>query len=495
MIKVSQRSRFRGAFFLHQKIKTGIFLSEYSVNPFQKIPVKELIFLKRSEIGRRSLVRLISYALTLFVILAAWGGVNAVRNKKNERQLLLVHQRAISSLSSYLNTIETDLQKMQYVNTPTMATGLSMSLCKASAGAKNCLSELSAGGIPLDKTYKFLSQSGDYVQSLNKRMTAGENFTEDDRKQLSRLYDYAKSLAEQTAFMEEVMYAGSINFDDTISTLSSLAEKGDLEISYKNSVSDAEDTFSDYPTLIYDGPFSDNMLNGESEMLKNEEEISESEAKKRAALYSNISENKLIRQEDEKGHIPAYVYYCEGTSVAVTKNGGYLMYLLSDKYAGESKLDEKTAVEKARQYLEKFGYVSLKDSYYSNNDGICTVNFAYTADDVICYADLIKVCVALDNGSIISADATGYLMHHKQRPTHTPALTAEKAAESISSNLTVARTGRAIIPINDGNEVFTYEFLCKDKNGSDVLVYINADTGKEADIKLLLYTDGGVLTR
>lgn len=451
--------------------------------------------MKGNKIGKRCIIRLTSFAVSLVVVLAVWGGINASRNKKNERQLLLVHQRAISSLASYINTVETDLQKMQYVNTPTMTTNLAMSLCKASAGAKNCLSELSAGGVSLENMYKFLSQSGDYVQSLSKKAADGKTLSDDDRKQTEQLYTYAKKLAEQLAFMEEVMYAGNINFEDTISTLSNLADKGDLEISYKSSVSDAEDTFSDYPTLIYDGPFSDNMLTGESEMLKNEEEISESDAKTLAAKYSSIAENKLIRQEDETGRLNAYVYYCDGTSVAVTKNGGYLMYLLSDKYAGETKIDEKKAIENARQYLENFGYVSLKDSYYSDNDGICTVNFAYTSDGVICYADLIKVCVALDNGSIVSVDATGYLMNHKQRTAVSPTITEAEAANSISSNLSVEKTQKAIIPMDDGNEVFTYEFLCKDKNGNDVLVYINADTGKEADIKLLLYADGGVLTR
>lgn len=450
--------------------------------------------MKGNKIGKRCLIRLVSFAVTLVVVLAAWGGINAVRNKNNERQLLLAHQRAVSSLSSYINSVETDLQKMQYVNTSTMTANLAMSLCKASAGAKNCLSELSAGGISLEKMYKFLSQSGDYIQALNKKVLSGEQLSAEDRKQVEQLYGYAKSLAEQTAFMEEVMYSGSIDFENAVSTLNSLADKGDLEISYKNTVSDAEETFSDYPTLIYDGPFSDNLLQKESEMLKNEKEISETEAKTLAAKYSGIPENKLIRQGDEKGSIGAYVYYYEGTSVAVTKNGGWLMYLLSDKYAGESKIDEKTAIEAARKYLNKFGYVSMKDSYYSDNDGICTVNFAYTSDDVICYTDLIKVCVSLEDGSIISADATGYLMNHKNRNIPEPKITGEQAAESINKTLTVASVKKAVIPVGSG-EVFTYEFLCGDKNGNDVLIYINADTGKEADIKLLLYSDVGVLTR
>ena len=69
------------------------------------------------------------------------------------------------------------------------------------------------------------------------------------------------------------------------------------------------------------------------------------------------------------------------------------------------------------------------------------------------------------------------------------------AMEKISTNLTVRDCRRAFIPMADGREVFAYEFFCSDAGGNDVLVYINAVTGDEADIKLLLYTDGGTLTR
>lgn len=438
---------------------------------------------------------MISYAVALVCILSVWGITQTAKTKEYEKQLLVAHQRSVASLSSYLDSIETDLRKMQYVNTLPMTSGLSMSLCKASAGAKSCLAELSAGDIQLSGINKFLSQASDYATALSKKTANGEKLTEQDYEQISKLYEYAANLSKQISYMEEVMFSGSIDFENAVSTLSKLQDKGDLSISYADTVSDAEETFSDYPTLIYDGPFSDNMTKKESVLLKEEEEISLDEAKTRAAHYSSIDENKLIRQEDEKGRIEAYVFYCDGTTVAVTKRGGYLFYILSDQYAGETKIDEKTAIEKARQYLEKFGYPSMKDSYYSDNDGICTVNFAYTQDDVICYADLIKVSIALDTGKIISLDASGYLMNHKQRTIPDAELSLSQAAKNLSVTLTPKSSKTAVIPTDDGNELYAYEFLCSDKAGNDILVYIDAKTGKEADIKLLLYSDGGTLTR
>ena len=43
--------------------------------------------------------------------------------------------------------------------------------------------------------------------------------------------------------------------------------------------------------------------------------------------------------------------------------------------------------------------------------------------------------------------------------------------------------------------MLTYEYLCQAENGEEVLVYLNADTGMEEQILILLRSDNGVLTR
>lgn len=445
--------------------------------------------------SRRITVRIVSFLMVLFAVLSVWGIVQTYKAVKYAKELTVSHQRTVASLASYIESLENDLRKMQYANTQTMTSGLSVSLCKASAGAKNCLSELNAGETPLSNVNKFLSQASDYIQSINKKVASGEKLSDTDHEQITRLYNYASSLSDKIGYMEEVMLSGDITFEDAVSTLGMLKDTGDLSVSYSSTVTDAEKSFADYPTLIYDGPFSDNIMKKESEMLSFEEEISQTEAKKRASAYSGIPENRLIAAEDEKSTIEAYVFYYENTAVAVTKKGGYLLYLLADTFSGETKVKETEAIETAKNYLNKFGYGSMKESYYFNSDGICTINFAYTSDNVIFYSDLIKVSVSLDKNEVVSVDCTGYLMNHKKREIPENTISIEAAKQSISKILTVKNCRIAFIPMNDGNEVFTYEFLCNDKGENDVLVYINAVTGDEADIKLLLYSDNGTLTR
>lgn len=444
---------------------------------------------------KRTKIRIVSYISALVLTLSVWGTVQTVRAVNYAKELTVAHQRTVAALSSYIDTLRSDLQKMQYANTSSMTSGLSISLCKASAGAKNCLSELAAGETPLNTVNKFLTQASDYVDSLNKKTVSGEEISETDREQLTRLYQYASQLASQISYMEEVMLSGQIDFEDAVSTLSMLKDNGDLSLSYTDTVTDAEKSFSDYPTLIYDGPFADNIMKKESSLLKFQEEITQKEAKKRASAYSGTAESKLIAAEDEKGTIEAYVFYYENMTVAVTKKGGYLLYMLTDTFAGESQIKEEEAVEIATKYLEKIGFSQMKESYFFTNDGICTVNFAYNDKSAICYADLIKVSISLDKGAVVAADCTGYLMNHRTRTVPGDVISAEEAMNSVSDVLTVKDMKKAFIPMQDGNEVYTYEFFCTDGNGNDVLVYIDAETGLEADIKLLLYSDGGTLTR
>jgi len=57
----------------------------------------------------------------------------------------------------------------------------------------------------------------------------------------------------------------------------------------------------------------------------------------------------------------------------------------------------------------------------------------------------------------------------------------------------ILSSGLAIIPTNYKTEIFTYEFKGK-LNNRDFLVYINAETGKEENILMIIDTPNGILT-
>ena len=122
-----------------------------------------------------------------------------------------------------------------------------------------------------------------------------------------------------------------------------------------------------------------------------------------------------------------------------------------------------------------------------------TINYAAVENNVILYPDLIKVKIALDNGEICSVECSGYIYNHVKRNNVIPRLTEEEARSKVNSNIDIKYSGLAIIPLENNEEVLTYEFRGK-INDKEVLVYINADTGEEENILVILETPGGILT-
>ena len=57
-------------------------------------------------------------------------------------------------------------------------------------------------------------------------------------------------------------------------------------------------------------------------------------------------------------------------------------------------------------------------------------------------------------------------------------------------------TKMCVIPKEDGVETACYEIHCESsETGEEVLIYVNSQTGAEENILLLLYSDGGTLTK
>lgn len=167
----------------------------------------------------------------------------------------------------------------------------------------------------------------------------------------------------------------------------------------------------------------------------------------------------------------------------------------NERSIGEEKLSYSECSAKARAFLDAHGIRNMKESYYIMQDGICLINFAYETNGILCYPDLVKVGVALDNGEVVRYEPMGFLMNHRERGNLTAKLTVQQAQKSVSPNLKVSRSRLALIPIGGSGEKLTYEFLCSGKNNERVLVYINASTGYEENILILQQTDRGVLTK
>ena len=352
----------------------------------------------------------------------------------------------------------------------------------------------------MDNTYKFLSQVGDYAMVLSKKVAAGGSLTEEERNNAEALRKYAAGLRDYVDGVQQKIQDGQI---DVVAIRQNGSPSGDdAEGTRPDGLAagfeDIEQTMTGYPTLIYDGPFSDHLLTQRPHMTRNLPAVSPDQAKESAALAARLNPGDLTQSDDENSRMPSYTFQAPGINIGVTKAGGLVTYLINDREIGDERLSTEGVFRMADAYLAELGYENMRATYYETADGICTINYAASSGDVILYTDLVKVGVALDDGSIVFYDARGYINNHRERSFDPPAITTEQAAQSLSPALLIRSSRLALIPTSGRNEVLTYEFQTVSSDEQDpqrLLVYVNAATGAEEQILILLDTPGGTLTK
>ena len=445
-----------------------------------------------NQVSRRGKIRVRLYASVLILVLFSAFVINAQKASELSRQLNADAERSLSTLEACMSSINTNLTKGLYANTTPMLSSMAISLTRDAASAKNSLSALPLSDTQLDNMLKFLSQVGAFVSTLDRKLSLGEPITSEERNQLKQLIDVSQKLLSELDTITQGVEDGSVSFKQAGSTLQKSA---DQSVQIDSAFGDAEQTITDYPTLIYDGPFSDHILNQSPKTLEGKSDISKEKALEIASDFIGIDKSTLRFDSETNGVIETYNFFVDSINISVCKKGGAVLYLLGSSSAGESVISPEQAVENAKNFLSAKGYENMKESYYSTQDGICTVNFAYENEGVICYPDLIKLSVSLETGNIISFDARGYIMNHTDRPPVQSKISADEAKMSVSDYLTVMSSRLAVIPTDYKTEKTAYEFHCKTPDEQEVLVYIDVLTAKEDDILLLLYSDGGILTK
>ncbi len=442
---------------------------------------------------RRSFIRKVSFLSALVIVLAIWAGVSTFKLNKLKNQVQISRERALTQLGTYLDDIDLNLQKSMYCASESQMSDITTKLWRSSSSAKESLSEITDGNTEISALYKFLSQVGEYTLSLNEKIASGEELSEKETENLNKLKSYSSEISQKVNYLINQGENGYLDFEEVKSTLE---KTGDERLIFGNEISDTVQSMEDYPTLVYDGPFSDNINEKKSEIIEALAPITREEAQQKAAEYLGVKIDEIYFLSNSNGNLEVYNFYNATKTVAVSQNGGLLVSIISSLYAGESKITADEAIAKGKEYLNILGYTSVKDSYYSVNDGICTVNFAYWENDITYYTDLIKVSISMENGEITAFDATGYLMNHKAREIpQNLSYTLESGGALLREGLSILAVKKAYIPTDWGNEYFVYEYHCKASDGQEILVYIDPQTGEERDILILLYSDGGILTK
>ncbi len=442
------------------------------------------------------------YMLAIICVLVALVvalGIIIYKNKKEYKQASENnYNMAFYELVDYVQNVETYLAKSLISSTSEHGAETLTNVWREANLAQSYLSRLPIESQELENTEKFLNQVSDYSYSLSRKNIYNEDLTQDDLNNLKDLHSYSVELENTLNQLSEDLNNGRFEWGE-LTNKGSIAFAQQVDNISKESFSNLEENFHEYAGLIYDGAFSEHITNQEAKALTGEE-IEEEQAKQIAESFigaENIKETTNLGFS-ENATIPVYDFSItnqddETINISISKKGGHVVSMNSNREVTSEIISQEEADEKGKQFLESKGFSNMKETYYLKQEGIVTINYAATQDNVVMYPDLIKVKVALDDGEVLGMETTGYLNNHIQRDISKVKITQENAKSSLNKNLEIGSEGLAVIPTEWKTEILCYEFKGKVED-REFLVYINAENGREEDVLMITNTPNGTLT-
>ncbi len=449
---------------------------------------------------KKKIVLLTSYILAGFLVLGGVAYSYHLQAEGYKLQLENDYQRAFSELVSGVSELDTSLQKSLYATSPAMLSSVCTEVYGNAQSAQYALGELPFSTDEFQNTSGFITKVGDYAYMLSKKAGSGTAVSEEEQNNLAKLSQTATVLADNlNQLMADVSMTGvSIGKMEAISRTAAEVGSDATSNILKDSFTVMEGEFPETPTLIYDGPFSSHIAGMKPKLLEGAEEITSDEAVKKAAAFLGTKSSIIKLTGERAGSLPVYMFYAndEGGTITyeVTKKGGYISAVFNSRLVKSSIIKPKDGVKLAEKFLQQKGYNNMKQSYQLVDGNVLTVNYAYTKDNVICYTDLIKVSVALDNGKIVGFENQGYIMNHTDRTIPAVKVDENEARKKISPLLKELSHALTIIPTSGMNEVFCHEFKCENGDGSRYIIYVNAETGVQENILILIESQSGTLT-
>lgn len=431
--------------------------------------------------------RTIPLLICLALLLGAGAWAYAAQRKADDAQQVLssAAQQRWAEAQEQLASITVKLSKLPAAASLKTQVELLTGVSRQADGVVISLSALPLSHAAIGDTVKFCNQLGEYTLGLSLYAASGARLDDMALAKLSELQRQCALLSGQLATAD----AGGLTLLSH-SVFYAPAEAGERPL---EAVADA-DHGMDYPSMIYDGAFSDARHAGTPKAL-GKGEITQEQAIANAVAF--VGEHRV--DEAEAGVPSGGVIPCHGVTLRlhdgtvlnadVTVQGGQMLWIMPEHASFSAGLTLEECTQSARDFLKSRGYGDVQSTHYQVYGGMAVINFVAVQDGALLYPDLVKVQIRMDTGELVGLEANNYLMNHTIRPNLAPALTQKEAQAKVSPQLTITHASLCVIP-ERGGERLCWEFAGWWKE-NEYRVYIDALTGEEADVLMLIRSPQG----
>jgi len=331
---------------------------------------------------------------------------------------------------------------------------------------------------------KFFNQVNGVCDAYIAQIYKGEKLTQEQELIFDKIGLVVGRIKENFNIQTESMVNGGFNFIDA----SVFDAKGMNELSL--GMGDLTGSAIDYPVMIFDGPFSAALENKEIKGLS-EKEISKEDAQKylKEIVYNNRDDVEILFDKETNGDINTFDFNVKVDSkkfiAQVSKRGGLLITLSGYAEAGDAILNKDESIKTAEKFANRIGFENMRAVWTEINENVAYINLAPIENGIIMYPDLVKVKVDLTAKEIVGFESLNYAYNHVNRDFEFN-LTEKDVEDVLGFDYKIIKTSKAIIKLDGGNEIATYEFVTERIDGV-YFYYINANT-KEISKTLKLVT-------
>lgn len=411
--------------------------------------------------------RIICILAGMCIVLIIGLVVVANKEKSANDKLRAGYENSLYNTLDGISSIYNDLSKASFCMDRDYLRTLYSQISARAGTAAARLGELPMSQRSIQKTEELLNHISDYCGYLADQSVAQE----DEAENVRGLRDSCKRLFDALGDIGTVMSSGQDVF--AVDVLS------DTDIAWQQAETDSVN----YPTLIYDGPFSQSEQLGKPHTQR--AEISEQEALTKAKeLLGDCS-----LEGTNQGDIPCYVFTSGEKSAAYTVAGGLLLWYLDPNEGDGQEISDQSAEDAAQEFLQKAGYNGFESVFASKGEDSIIFNFTPTEKGAVVYPDLVKVRVSMKSRRVTGFEGSGYVISNREREVAEPEIDEKHASKQVSGMLSIEKTRLSIIPHGNG-EALAWEFYCL--YGDDkYIVYIDALNGKQIQMYRIIPTENG----
>jgi len=431
---------------------------------------------------------LITAVVILILLLALVSGFSLYRiNKLQDEQQQLsyqaeaMYQRNFGELADSIQAMNEQLaQLLVTTSQEQLLYGLS-SLWREVYSAITSLGSLPVAMHELEQTDLLLHDVAEYSYHLMRTTVLNHKpLTMDDWNRLSEFYQRSSIVQKELTQLESTIL--SENFQ-----LSSSAVQNDNNL-FVSAFRSIEQQIESFPQVT----LAEGVRKIEPEPRPiNGTPIDEAEAIKIANRFRNI----LNHHSTEKpltgtlsfvanaSKIPVYgIAYPDNSYVEVSQTGGHVLQYYHSKSLQPGTLSDWQAEAQAVSILQQLQFPDMVCVERNFDDETASFIFVPLQEQIYLYPDMVKLQLALDDGTLLNFDQTSFQTRHYPRTLSTPKLSREEIIQHRNPNFHITSIHLALITDTYSiNEILTYEIRGNllDESFS---IFIDAQTGKELRI-------------